>query len=99
MQRFVILLTAVAIGVTAYLVFGDKSDQDPAAILASIGDEHITVAQFREEMGLRGGHIPGQYRTVEQRQELLDLMIEQRLLVAGALSAGYMEDKEVQRLV
>jgi parvulin-like peptidyl-prolyl isomerase len=85
--------------VAGYLLLRDDPAQDPATILARVGDEQITVAEFREEMRIRGGGIPGQYRSVEQRQALLDLMIDQRLLVAGAKSSGYLEDEEVQRLI
>ena len=49
--------------------------QTPAVVLARVGDDTITVEQFRLQMAQRGGRIPGQFSTVEQRQALLDEMI------------------------
>ena len=44
-------------------------------ILALVGQTSITAAEFRQEMIRRGGALPGQYATVEQRRALLDEMI------------------------
>ena len=49
MQRITIILVAIAIAVTAYLLLRDSPVQDPATVLAQIGDEQITVAEFVED--------------------------------------------------
>ncbi len=63
--------------------------------LAEVAGEVITVDDFHAEMMRRGGHLPGQYATVEQRRELLEAMIDHRALVAAARAAGYDRDPEV----
>src|SRR6187402_331891 len=49
-----------------------QTPQAPPVVLARVGEETITVEEFRIEMGRRGGRTPGQFSTVEQRQALLD---------------------------
>ncbi len=65
------------------------------AVLASVGDDQITVSQFRREMDARSGGIPGQFATAEQRRALLDHMIRFRAMVAQARAEGYDADPEV----
>ncbi len=64
-------------------------------VLASVGDDQITVSQFRREMAVRGGGIPGQFATTEQRRALLDHMIQYRAMVARARAEGYDKDPDV----
>lgn len=64
-------------------------------VLAAVGNEEITVGQFRREMAVRGGGLPGQFATAEQRRALLDEMIRYRAMVARARAEGYETDPEV----
>ncbi len=64
-------------------------------VLAAVGDEEITVGEFRREMTVRGGGLPGQFATAEQRLALLDHMIRYRAMVARARAQGYDTDPEV----
>jgi parvulin-like peptidyl-prolyl isomerase len=68
---------------------------EPGQIVASVNRDDITVADFREEMALRGGDLPGQYQTEVQRRELLDEMIRQRALVEAARARGHDADPAV----
>ncbi|MEM9530887.1 MAG: peptidyl-prolyl cis-trans isomerase [Pseudomonadota bacterium] len=70
-----------------------------AQILARFGDEVITIDQFRVEMERRGGRLPGQFHSVEQKQELLEAMVDYRRQLAAAQNAGYGEDPDVVRVI
>lgn len=65
------------------------------AVLATIGDEKISAGQFRREMTIRSGGLPGQFATAEQRRALLDDMIRYRAMVAQARAEGYGTDPDV----
>lgn len=65
------------------------------AVLATIGDEEISAGQFRRELAVRGGGLPGQFATAEQRRALLDEMIRYRAMVAQARVEGYDTDPDV----
>ncbi|MDX1746907.1 MAG: hypothetical protein R3324_13290, partial [Halobacteriales archaeon] len=66
-----------------------------AEVLATVGDQTITLREFETTMAERGGELPGQYETVEQRRALLEEMVRQRMLVARAEALGYDEDPDV----
>lgn len=65
------------------------------AILATVGEEKITVGEFRQLMATSSAGLPGQFITVEQRRALLDEVIRHRALVARARAEGYDTDPEV----
>jgi parvulin-like peptidyl-prolyl isomerase len=71
----------------------------PQVVLATVGDQAITVEEFREEMARRGGRIPGQFATVAQRQALLDEMIQQRAALARAREEGLDRDPEYRATI
>ncbi|MFN7941312.1 MAG: peptidylprolyl isomerase [Thermoanaerobaculia bacterium] len=60
----------------------------PPVVLARLGEATITVEEFQREMGRRGGNVPGQYATPEQRRALLDEMLRDRALELRARQAG-----------
>ena len=73
--------------------------QPPAVVLARVGDDTITVEQFRLQMAQRGGRIPGQFSTVEQRQALLDEMIQDKVALQQARKDGLDRDPEYQATI
>lgn len=68
-------------------------------VLASINGHSITRRQFIDEMARRGGKLPGQYQTVEQRKALLDVMVERRAMLMAATAAGYEKDPLIVRQI
>ncbi len=68
-------------------------------VLARIGDQTITVEEFRTEMARRGGRLPGQFATVEQRRALLDEMIQQRATLARARQEGLDQEPEYRAAI
>jgi hypothetical protein len=57
-------------------------------VLATVGSETITVADFERAMGVRGGNAPGQFVTPEQRRALLDEMVREQAVVSAARASG-----------
>lgn len=68
---------------------------DDVVVVASVNGIEITREEFLQEMAKRGGSLPGQYQTVEQRRALLDSLLERKALVEGALLSGYDQDPEI----
>jgi len=67
----------------------------PDGVLAVVGDGTISVTAFTTEMARRGGGLPGQYATPEQRRALLDEMVEFRALAALARREGLDRDPDL----
>lgn len=76
-----------------------QPSQVPEVVLARVGDDSISVEEFRREMARRGGRVPGQFSTVEQRQALLDEMIEQRAALQQARKEGLDRDPEYRSTI
>lgn len=93
---------AAAPATTATATAGSPSPANPATpappaeVLARIGGETITVDDFRREMERRGGRLPGQFATPEQRRALLSEMIDDKAVLASARAAGLDRDPEIQ---
>jgi hypothetical protein len=64
-------------------------------IVANVDGTSITADAFVSEMTRRGGLIPGQMTSTEQKFELLEEMIRFEILVSRAREAGYDKDPEV----
>lgn len=64
-------------------------------VIATVGDDKITAGEFRRELAIRGGGLPGQFATIEQRRALLDDIIEYRAMVNRARAEGYDRDPRV----
>jgi len=71
----------------------------PPIVLARIADQVITVEAFRDEMARRGGRVPGQFATVEQRRVLLDEMIQQRAALSRARQEGLDQEPEYRATI
>lgn len=85
--------------VLGYKYWGQNSVRVPGneVVLATVNDVVITQNEFVKEMALRGGKIPGQYQTVEQRRALLDAMIERKAMLLAATEANYAQDPIIKR--
>lgn len=92
MRRETLLSTAV-VGLFGVLMVWADVD-----ILALVGQTPITTSDFRQEMIRRGGALPGQYATIEQRRALLDEMILFKAQVERARTEGYEQDPVVVAL-
>lgn len=92
------LLTATAI----VLLLGSgcgQSDSGESDVLARIGEERITVAEFEREMARRSEGRPTFFQDAGHRRELLDDLIRHRMLVQEARQAGIAEEPEFRALV
>ena len=95
--RITLLMLAAAI-----VLAGCNGDADVAVeerVLARIGEDVITVGEFKHELEVRNDRRPGYYASAERRADLLEEMIEWRVLLAEARAAGVTEDPEFRRLV
>jgi parvulin-like peptidyl-prolyl isomerase len=63
-------------------------------VVAWVAGRPVTAAALRAEMERRGGRIPGQYQTVEQRRALLDEMIADLAMAETARRQGLDQDPE-----
>lgn len=89
MKKLLINVALLLIGFAAgygYLWWGNQpaAPVDGQSILARVGDQVITTEDFIAEMERRGGHKPGQYQTREQKQALLDTMLDRLKMLAIA---------------
>ena len=72
-----------------------QSERDE--VLATVGDETITVGEFANELATKGSYIRTRYNSPERRREFLDQMIRFELLAQEAARRGYDELPEVRR--
>lgn len=68
-------------------------------VLARIGEEVITVAEFEREMARRSEGRPTFFQQADNRRALLDELVRQRMLVAEARDAGIADEPEFRALV
>ncbi len=92
-------MRAVPLGLAGVLalaaVTAGRAQPPPDAVLATVAGTTITVADLEREMAARSAGQAGAFATVEQRRELLDVLVRQRSLQAAARAAGYDRDPEV----
>ena len=72
---------------------GGQLSQD--AVLAVVGGEHITVADFEAELNRRMRNSGMHYQTDGQKRALLNEMIQFKMLLQRAKAAGYNHDPEL----
>lgn len=101
MKRY--LLTAVTlsglIGAVAWVTLSQPQSDNAeieGRVLATVNNRVITDVEFRQEMERRGGKLPSQYQTVEQRRALLDVMVDRQGMLLAAIEAGYDKDPVIQ---
>lgn len=68
-------------------------------VLATVGEETITVAEFERELRERGRRRPGQFAEAGQREQLLEEMIQWRALVAEARQRDIHREPEMRRMI
>ncbi|WP_395375281.1 peptidylprolyl isomerase [Marinicella sp. W31] len=101
--RLIIWFISVSLAAAGGWYFGQQQKASPQVeatgeVLAVVNDRSIDKDWFVEQMKLRGGLKSGQYHTVEQRQALLDFLINQEVVFAAAQAQGIDEDPAVDRL-
>lgn len=100
LSYLVVALLALTVGwySARWSDYPDNPAGSPETVLAAVGNTTIDLDQFRSAMHRYGGLRPGQYQTLEQKRELLDLLIKQSVLVSAALRDGLDHDPEVSHV-
>jgi parvulin-like peptidyl-prolyl isomerase len=88
-----ILAAALVLTLTAC----GSSEPEPD-VLARIGDAVITTAEFEQELALRAGMRPGYYERSENREELLQWLIDRQVQINAAERAGIPEERDFREL-
>ena len=83
----------VVMVITAALVLGGCAGNTPS-VYAEIDGEHITKEDFKFYLNIQYLHDPNLQITKEDELDILDFMIEERLMLAEALKRGLVVDKE-----
>lgn len=94
--RTLLTATGVVILIGAGCGPSDGGDSD---VLARIGEERITVADFEREMARRSEGRPRFFQDADHRRELLDDLIRHRMLVQEAREAGIADEPAFRTLV
>lgn len=103
--RFLLPVACLALGLAAGWfagrrpVTGDGAPGAPPQWVAKVGGEYITPQMLRNEMERRGGHVPGQYQTLEQKRALLDEMLLHAALVDAARNRGLDRQPDTRRSI
>lgn len=66
--------------------------------LATVNGQIIDRDWFVKQMKARGGSKPGQYQSIEQKQALLDYLINQEIIFQQALASGIGDDPVVEKV-
>ncbi len=96
MQRF---LTWLMILSTLMLAACQQSVDPGDQVLARLGEETITVAQFEQEMARRSESRPMFFQRASNRRALLEELIRHRMLVQEARDAGIDQEPQFRALV
>ena len=88
------MIPALALG--AAVLLSGCSKEDPN-VLATIGDETVTMQDLREEMiRVYRSESSAARISLEQREESLNTLVERKLKIAGARAEGYFDTPEVK---
>lgn len=68
-------------------------------VLAQVNDDFITADQFKNHLQKQKRFNPTQYDTTEKQKEVLDELIEFKLMFQEALKEGLFDDEQVQRMM
>lgn len=78
---------------------GETGGTSKELILATVGGERLTAAEFEVELGRRSQGLSGGYATHEQRGRLLDELIRRKAALAKARASGLDRDPKIQTLI
>lgn len=98
-QLFIALLIFVA-GLAAgwwWSSTGQTLAQAPDGWIARIGNTYIDADEYVDAMRRRGGHRPGQYHDLAQKEQLLEALLYRKALAAAAVQDGLDAEPEVRR--
>lgn len=82
---------------------GGSATERPAAakgegeIVAKVGEEVITLDAFQEQISHQNPLVRSRYKSQEQREKLLESLVEREAMVLEARRLGLDQDPEVQR--
>ena len=88
----------LSLGVVLYLIYGEgpvAPDDGGPDTVAMVAGRSITVEEFSAQMARRSGGFVDQFTTLEQKQALLNEIVQRELQIAHARAAGYDRDPEV----
>jgi parvulin-like peptidyl-prolyl isomerase len=88
------MIPALALGVIVLMTGCSKDDPN---VLASVGEKTITMQDLREEMiRVYRSESSAARKSLEQREESLNTLVERKLKVEGARAEGYFDTPEVK---
>jgi len=73
----------------------ELADQD---YIATVNGKGIDKDWFIEQMKMRGGYKPGQFQSTEQKEALLDFLINEEIMFQQAVAQGVHQDAAVSQL-
>lgn len=88
------MCTAAAVLLLGLAGCGQKSD-----LVATVGDQVITRAEFEQGFGAQPQSFSSYEAELERRQQFLDGLVDQKLLLIGAYRQGLDKSDEIQRLI
>jgi len=78
---------------------GEIGGSSGAPVVASVGGERITAAEFQAELERRSAGIPGGCATPKQRGKVLDELIRRKAALAKACASGLDRDPKVRMMI
>jgi foldase protein PrsA len=92
---FTIILTVIVIAIFAYLI-NQETDLDNKGIAATVNGEKIT----NDELEMEYSKLPEQYKEVVTKEDLLNQMIDAKLLLQEAKAEGIsVSDEEIEEQI
>ncbi len=73
-----------------------EGTQNFKEVVITVNDQEISLDMLLEQIRKQGGHLPGQFETEMQREQLMDELIHFELLAQEAEKLNYHNDPEVQ---
>jgi len=102
MNKFLIIIGFIVSGVVGWYL-GQRQVpllvvNDDASILATVNNETISTEAFIKKMKFHGGLKAGQYHSLEQKESLLNFLVNQEVIFSLAKEKGITEDFAVMDL-
>ncbi len=73
------------------------NDKDTSGIVAKVGDQVISLKDFENHINQQNPLVRSRYQSNDQKQKLLDSLVEREAMVLEAKRLGLDQDPEVQR--